>query len=88
MTGICDRLATEAEARHADPEAVEVTVVSCPEALAREVAPLLAARLFPGRTFGEVLHIEPAVAGWHVAVRDLGPHCITTRGVPPPMRRR
>lgn len=77
-------LADMAEAA-AHPEGTEVLVVGTdsPEA-ASKVAPMLARVLLPGRTFGDVLHIEPGPSGtWAVVVRDIGPTFLHTRGAMP-----
>jgi len=56
-------------------EGVNVLVVTPREDVARLVAPSLARRLYPDRTFGGVLAAEwlGAEGGWSVIVRDLGP---------------
>lgn len=50
-------------------EGIAVLVVTADEATAREVGPLLAARLHPGRRFGAVLHTEPIGDATEVVVR-------------------
>lgn len=72
----------------ANPEAIEVLVVTESEDMARLAGPMLARILHPGRRFGEVLHAEPAESGWAVAVRDLGIVTHTTKGgIPAPTTR-
>lgn len=58
------------EAQRWVPEAVSVLVVSEDGQIAREVGPMLASSLYPGRRFGSVLHIEsdPEGRGLLVAV--------------------
>lgn len=60
------------------PEAVSVLVVGnldgllIHETVARSVAPLVAAKLYPKRAFGDVLHIERDLDGnWLVDVEAL-----------------
>lgn len=60
------------------PEGISVLVVTTDPEVARQVAPLLARRLYPDRAFGPILHVgdvEPLVEvrGIEVVVEDLGP---------------
>jgi hypothetical protein len=68
-------IAEEVRRLAANPQGVSVLVVTPNEGIARHVAPMLADRLHPGRTWGEILHVEwaPASGGWEVVVRDRGP---------------
>lgn len=63
-----DEVAFEVQSR--TPEAVSVLVLSEDGQIAREVGPVLASRLYPGRLFGSVLSIEsdPEGRGLLVAV--------------------
>jgi hypothetical protein len=67
---IHDRLA--AEMPQHKPEAVSVLVLTPDAAVAELVAPYVARELYPGRTFGETLHVEwvaGAQPGFQCAVR-------------------
>lgn len=57
-----------ASRRGRPPEAVSVFVVTDDEAMARLAGPRLAALLWPGRRYGEALHVERAEGGFEVAV--------------------
>lgn len=46
------------DALDAEPEGLPLLVLTDDQALAREVAPLMGATVYPGRTFGEVLYVE------------------------------
>jgi len=73
------------------PKAVTAAVVgAADEAAAREVGPLLAERLFPGRRYGVALHAERVGDRWTVSVEDRGPirRYITTQGIDPSQRPR
>lgn len=73
-----DGLMLQAEAarlwRSSNPEGITVLVVTPDRELAEAVAPLLAKRLYPGRTFGGQLHVEQAPEGWEVTLQDGGPN--------------
>lgn len=58
-------LMTEAE----EPEGATVRVLTTNRMMAEAVAPMLAARLWPGHEYGRVLHIEPVDGGYDVTVR-------------------
>lgn len=51
------------------PEAVAVLIASRDPLTVRLAAPIVAARLYPGRRFGRVLHIEDAEAPAPFAAR-------------------
>lgn len=63
-----------ADVQHAadHPEGVSVLVVTPDEKMARLAGPMLARRLYPGRTFGKVLHVEwmGSRGGFEVVVRE------------------
>lgn len=73
-TGSLDSAVEDILAAQEAPEGLSVLVVACPNAaLAAEVGPLLARRLFPDRRIGKVLHVEEQGAGaYEVVVRDHG----------------
>jgi hypothetical protein len=50
------------------PETVSVWVASEDPEVAAQVAPMLAARLYPSRTFGETVHVEIMDGGAECAV--------------------
>lgn len=54
-----------------ETEAVSVLVLTEDEQVARQVAPMLAARLYPARRFGAVLHVESLDEGFECAVEVL-----------------
>lgn len=57
------------QAQAAVPEGVSVLVLTDDESVARQVAPMLAMRLYPDMTFGEVLHIEQVDDAHEVVLR-------------------
>jgi len=56
---ITSAIAEEAQERASEPEGHSFLVLTDDDAVAREVAPLMAQRLYPDRSFGEVIHSEP-----------------------------
>lgn len=71
---ICDAMVAAALDSAANPEGLPVLVVGTDdEGVARIAAPMVAARLHPGRSIGDVLHVERLdSARWEVVVRDMG----------------
>jgi len=77
MTDIQQSIANEMALRaERSPEAISVFVTTTDRPMAEAAAPLVAARLYTDRRFGQVLHAELASAfgidGHFVAVEDLG----------------
>lgn len=64
-----------------NPEGLEVPVVGTDdERLVRQAAPMVARRLFPDRSLGEVLWLERIAEGiWTAVVEDRGARTSTTR---------
>jgi len=62
-------LVEEATESASEPEGVSFLVLTENEAQARSCAPLLARRLHPERTFGDILHVERVPRGFEVVLR-------------------
>lgn len=56
---ICAAVIEDAEALRAEPEGLPLLVLTDDEATARKVAPMMGEACYPGRSFGDVLHVEP-----------------------------
>lgn len=74
MTGfrasdIAAALAEEAQAAAAEPEGLAVLVVTDDDAVAREVAPMLASRLHPTIPTNGILYSAPMPGGTEVVLR-------------------
>jgi len=68
-----ESITAQAEYTAAHPEGVTVRVLTPHRALADAAAPMMCERLYPGRRYGRILHIEPAPGGFDVTVHDRGP---------------
>ncbi len=63
-----EQMVADVAARSEVPEGMSFYLVTDDPVLARAVAPLLAADLYPTMTFGRVLHAEPMDAGYEVVL--------------------
>lgn len=76
---IQQRVANDVAATPRVPEAVSVMVIATADPdIATAVGPLLAKRLYPTRSFGRVLHVEPTVGGFLVDVEVTYPLAAVT----------
>lgn len=83
------QLEAEVARRAANPEGIEVEVLTPDPDIAAAVAPLLFERLYPGRVAGRVLHVSTPggdQSSFYVVVEDRGTRGLTTQGMHPSRR--